>query len=112
MTLEARDHAVRGSLITIFLVLGIGRTADRGPSRWLIDAPIQLYLGWITVTSTLDHLDWKGLGLADETRAVVMSTVCAALSLAMCVTRRDATRNTLLARDVDDVPRMGGIGLQ
>lgn len=84
------------TLIAMYLMLEIGRSDERGLTRWLLVAPVQLYLAWISVatvanvTTTLDHLGWGGLGVPDEAWAAAMLVVCAGLAAAMCVTRRDA----------------------
>ena len=43
--------ALLGSLIAIYLRLGIGRTAVPAGERWAVRAPFSVYLGWITVAT-------------------------------------------------------------
>lgn len=39
------------SLIAMYLRLGVGAQAAPGADRWLVHAPVSLYLGWITVAT-------------------------------------------------------------
>jgi hypothetical protein len=85
-----------GSLIAIYLRLGIGRAAVAPAERWLVRAPFSIYLGWITVatianaTSLLDYLGWGGWGLDDALWAVIMLAAGVAIAAAVRFTRRDA----------------------
>ncbi len=87
--------ALLGLLIAIYLSLGIGRGELRGADRWLAAAPIQLYLGWITVatvantTTLLVHLGWDGFGISAELWAAVLLAVTVGLAVAIAITRRD-----------------------
>jgi len=84
-----------GSLIAIYLRLGIGRVAVAPAERWLVHTPFSIYLGWITVatianaTSLLDYWGWGGWGLADTLWAVIMLAAGVAIAAAMRLTRRD-----------------------
>jgi len=90
-------------LITIYLVLDVGRAGRSAGQRWLVEAPMQLYLGWITVatvantSSTLQHVGWGGWGVSDEIWAALLLAVCVVLAVAIAVTRRDAIFNGVLA---------------
>jgi hypothetical protein len=59
-----------GSLIAIYLSLGIGRTKASSAETWLVRIPFSIYLGWISVatvanvTDLLYYLKWNGFGLA------------------------------------------------
>lgn len=95
--------ALLGSLIALYLLLGIGRAPRREGQRWLVQAPIQLYLGWITVATvanvntTLVHLGWQGWGLSHEAWAAVMLVVCLAVAVSIVLTRRDWIFTAVLA---------------
>lgn len=84
------------SLITVYLRLGVGRTAVSGGTRWLVHAPFSVYLGWITVatiantTSVLWLAGWGGFGIASEVWTAVVLGVATAIGAAMAVTRTDA----------------------
>ncbi|MDX1477026.1 MAG: hypothetical protein R3301_04940 [Saprospiraceae bacterium] len=57
------------SLCLIYLRLDIGQKAVAMAQRWLVQAPVSLYLGWITiatianVTILLTDLGWNGFGI-------------------------------------------------
>ena len=84
-----------GSLIAIYLRLGIGQRRPAQSERWTVFFPFSLYLGWITVatvanvTSLLDYLKWGGWGIAPEAWAVIMLIVAAVVALAVSYTRGD-----------------------
>ncbi|MBN1936539.1 MAG: tryptophan-rich sensory protein [Anaerolineae bacterium] len=84
-----------GSLIAIYLRLGIGKRSPAASERWPVHFPFSLYLGWITVatvanvTSLLDYLNWGGWGIAPEAWAVIMLIVAAGVALAVSFTRGD-----------------------
>jgi benzodiazapine receptor len=87
------------SLIAIYIRVNPsspGQTAVDAPTRWLVQAPFSLYLGWVSVatianvSSLLVWLGWDGGGLSPVTWAVIMIGVSAVLSLAMSFRQRDA----------------------
>jgi len=84
-----------GSLIAIYLRLGIGQRRFETLERWAVQIPFSIYLGWITVatianvTSLLDYLRWGGWGIAPEIWAVIMLLVAAGVALAVSFTRGD-----------------------
>jgi hypothetical protein len=85
------------SLIVIYLrVNPCGAAPADAPTRWLVQAPFSLYLGWVSVatianvSSLLVSLGWNGGGLSPVTWAVIMIAVAAALSLVMSFRQRDA----------------------
>jgi len=85
------------SLIALYLRVNPSgaRPAD-APTRWLVQAPFSLYLGWVcvatiaNVSSLLVWLGWEGGGLSPVAWAVIMIGVSAVLSLAMSLRHRDA----------------------
>jgi len=87
------------SLIAIYIRVNApsaGQTAVDAPTRWFVQAPFSLYLGWVSVatianvSSLLVWLGWEGGGLSPVTWAVIMIGVSAVLSLAMSLRHRDA----------------------
>ena len=87
------------SLIAIYIRINpssAGQRAVDAPTRWLVQAPFSLYLGWVSVatianvSSLLVWLGWDGGGLSPITWAVIMIGVSAVLSLAMSFRHRDA----------------------
>ncbi len=82
-------------LIAIYLRLGIGRADVPTAERWLIQLPISIYLGWISVatianaTTLLAYVDWGGWGISPGMWAVVMLAAGVVLAAAMGFTRGD-----------------------
>ncbi len=85
-----------GSLITIYLRLGIGRARVSPGERWCVHLPFSVYLGWVTVatianaTDVLDYLKWNGWGIRPELWAVVMLVVATGITFWVSLTRGDA----------------------
>ena len=84
-----------GSLIAVYLRLGIGRTKVSTAERWAVRVPISIYLGWISVatvanaTSLLDFLGWGGWGIAPDIWALIMLVVAAGIASVVIFTRRE-----------------------
>ncbi len=84
-----------GSLIAVYLRLGIGRTEVSTAERWAVRVPFSIYLGWISVatvanvTSLLDFLNWGGWGIAPDIWALIMLVVAAGIAGLVIFTRRD-----------------------
>jgi hypothetical protein len=84
-----------GTLIAIYLILGIGRTPAPPAETWLVRLPFSIYLGWVTVatianaTSVLDYLRWDGFGIAPEVWAVIMLAAATIIGMLVGITRRD-----------------------
>jgi len=88
--------ALLGTLVVNYLRLEVGRAAVSTAERWCVDAPVSVYLGWITVatvanvTSWLYSINWSGWGIPAPTWAVIMLLVASLLGLLMALNRRDA----------------------
>ena len=84
-----------GSLIGSYLQLGIGRIPATGLRQWLVNLPMSIYLGWITVatianfTTLLYYLKWDGFGIAPEIWTVIMLSAAVIIAALMTITRRD-----------------------
>jgi hypothetical protein len=84
-----------GTLITIYLRLGIGHVAVSTREKWLVHVPFSLYLGWITAATVtnasyvLRNANWNGFGIAPEVWAAIMLVITGVLGLAMAVRHRD-----------------------
>jgi hypothetical protein len=84
-----------GSLIIIYLRLGVGRKAESQGERWFVHLPFSIYLGWITVatvaniTAALDFFNWNGFGLSPEAWTYIMLAVAVGLTGLMAYFRQD-----------------------
>ncbi len=84
-----------GSLIAIYVRLGIGERGVSNGAKWCVNIPFSVYLGWITVatvanfTSVLDFVRWNGFGISDPTWAIIMIGVAAIVGGLMAWTRGD-----------------------
>jgi len=109
-----------GSLIVIYLRLGIGTSTASKAERYLIHLPFSVYLGWITVatianvTTLLVDRNWGALGLGEQFWAVLVIVVAIVITMRILLTRNDifyalvvdwALLGILIKRlSVDDVP--------
>ncbi len=63
--------------------------------RLLVQLPLSIYLGWITVatlanvTDVLSYVGWGGWGIAPQVWAVILLVVATIIAAVMAVTRRD-----------------------
>lgn len=84
-----------GSLIVIYLRLGIHRAKVSKGERWLVHLPFSIYLGWITVatianvTSLLEFYGWNGWGISPAIWAVIMLIAGTIIASAVSLTRAD-----------------------
>lgn len=91
-----------GTLITIYIRLGIGVTAVSTGMKWCVHIPFSIYIGWITAATitnagyVLRDAGWDGFGIADQTWAVIMLVITGILSVAMVVLRRDVAYGLLI----------------
>ena len=87
--------ALLGSLIGIYLALGIGRIAVADAERWAVRVPFSIYLGWVSVatianvTDVLDFVGWNGWGLEPAAWAALMLAVGVVLAALVAFTRHD-----------------------
>lgn len=87
--------ALLGSLLAIYLRLGVGRTTADRDRRLLVELPISVYLGWITVatianvTALLVDLGYGDLSPGPVFWTVAVVLVAVVLGILMIVTRRD-----------------------
>ena len=90
------------SLIVIYRRLAAVRPTDAA-TRWLVQAPFSLYLGWISVatianaSAVLVDLGWDGRPLSPITWTVVLIAAAAGLSLLMAYFHRDAVYAGVIA---------------
>jgi hypothetical protein len=75
------------SLIMIYLIIGVGRTAAPRSEKIFLHFPFSIYLGWITVatvanaTVALYDIGWNRLGLSEPLWAVIMIIVAALVAI-------------------------------
>jgi hypothetical protein len=83
------------SLIGMYQRLAIGEQRVSRQDRWLIQTPISIYLGWITVATVVNiaialySLNWNGWGIAPAGWTVMMMLVSTAIAALIAVQRRD-----------------------
>jgi hypothetical protein len=84
-----------GSLLAVYLRLGVGAGTAAWRERLLVHLPFSVYLGWITVatvanvTALLVHVGWNRFGASQELWTVVMLIAAALITLAVLFTRND-----------------------
>ncbi|MCS6815257.1 MAG: tryptophan-rich sensory protein, partial [Cyanobacteria bacterium] len=82
-------------LMGFYQRLGIGHERVSSRERWLIDIPIGVYLGWISVATVVNvaialySANWGGWGLPPTLWTVMMMVVSAAIAAIMLVQRHD-----------------------
>lgn len=90
-------------LIGFYQQLGIGHERVSSRERWLVDIPIGVYLGWISVATVVNvaialySADWGGWGLPPTLWTVVMMVVSAAIAAIMLVQRHDLAFTAVIA---------------
>ncbi len=88
---------ILGSLIVIYLRLGIGKGYHGTAARALVHSPFSIYLGWITiatianVTTLLVDINWDGFGIDPITWTIVMVLITTLITLVVLWKRRDYT---------------------
>lgn len=84
-----------GSLLTIYLRLGIGKSPATKREQYLVHLPFSIYLGWITiatianVTALLVDTNWNGFGLSEQFWAAAVIIVGIAIAISILISRRD-----------------------
>jgi phosphoglycerol transferase MdoB-like AlkP superfamily enzyme len=84
-----------GSLIVLYVRLGVGRNDVSTRDRLLVHAPFSVYLGWISVATIANFavvlyvLGWNGFGITPEVWTVTVMIVAAGLGIAMTVDRKE-----------------------
>lgn len=93
---------VLGSLIAIYLQLGVGQGAVSRADRWLIQIPFSVYLGWITVATVanasyvLYDANWDGFGISGPLWAAIMLVVAAVVTLLVIIRHRDVAYTAVI----------------
>lgn len=82
-------------LIRLYLRLEINRFIVNRKQAWLVNFPISIYLGWITIAtivnlaSVLDWLNWNGWGIASSTWTVIILIIGAIIAIFVGLRRKD-----------------------
>jgi hypothetical protein len=90
------------TLITIYLRLGIGRTAFSTIEKWTVSIPFSVYLGWITVatmanvTVVLSYLGWSGWGISPLTWTLLLLGAGVVVAALNAFTRSDIAYSLVL----------------
>lgn len=88
--------ALLGLLILTYLRMDIGLRPVPSAERWLVQLPISIYLGWISVatianaSAVLYGLGWNGWGISGQAWTLIMIAAALAIGWAMVLRRRDA----------------------
>lgn len=91
--------AVMLALLALLIVVYL-RMEPRNPQvpaaeKWLVQLPVRVYLGWITVatianlTALLDYLKWNGWGVRPEVWLVTVLSAAVLVALAVARTQKD-----------------------
>jgi hypothetical protein len=95
--------ALLGLLILTYVGLGIGRAPVGRAERWLVQLPVSIYLGWISVATIanasvlLTDLGWSGWGISPQSWTLVMIAAALAIGWAMAIRRDDPAFSLVLA---------------
>ena len=87
--------AILGTLLVMYLRLGVGVTPVSAGERWFVRAPLSVYLGWITVatianvTTLAVDLGAPAFGTVPAILTVVVLVTALGIAGAMLATRRD-----------------------
>ena len=87
---------ILGSLLAMYRRLGVGVSIVPAPDRWLVHAPISVYVGWISVatianvTALAVDLGAPAFGTGPAVATVCMLAVAVALAARMLWAHRDA----------------------
>ncbi len=90
------------TLISIYVRLGVGKSAVSPRERLAVQLPFSVYLGWITVASianvaaTLVSIGWDGFGISPETWAILVVTVALIITMLMLFTRKDVAYSLVI----------------
>ncbi len=84
-----------GTLLTIYLRLGVGEREVSPSEKWLVHTPFSIYLAWLSVATiantaiALYDLGWNGAGLVEQLATVLVIVVGGALGVTMTLRRHE-----------------------
>ncbi|MBD2183450.1 tryptophan-rich sensory protein [Planktothrix sp. FACHB-1355] len=82
-------------LIGIYLELGIAKRRVSRTQKWLVQVPLSIYLGWISVATIVNvaialySLGWNGGGISPQIWTAIVMVVAGAIAATIKVTRDD-----------------------
>ncbi|MFB2924136.1 tryptophan-rich sensory protein [Aerosakkonema funiforme] len=82
-------------LIGIYLELGIAKRRVSRNQKWLVQVPLSIYLGWISVATIVNvaialySLGWNGGGISPQIWTAIVMVVAGAIAATIKVTRDD-----------------------
>lgn len=82
-------------LIVVYLRMEPRNPQVPAAEKWLVQLPVRIYLGWITVatianlTALLDYLQWNGWGVRPEVWLVTVLSAALLVALVMARTQKD-----------------------
>ncbi len=83
------------SLLLLYSKLGISINSMSKKQKWLVNFPISVYFGWITVATILNFalalswIKWDGLGLSNVVWTIIMIVIAAVVGILVRITRKD-----------------------
>ncbi|MEA5520149.1 tryptophan-rich sensory protein [Limnoraphis robusta] len=83
------------ALIAAYLELNIGKERVPERERWFVNAPISIYLAWITVATIvnvaicLESLNWNGWGIPPEVWTVLLLIVAGVVAVLMRINHQE-----------------------
>jgi hypothetical protein len=82
-----------GTLLYLFLKIGVGKNTVNGLEKWISHAPFSIYLGWISIatianfTALLVNNQWNGFGIDGAMWAKIMIVVGLLVTIFVLSTR-------------------------
>ncbi len=82
-------------LIWLYLRLEIALESVSSKQRWLVNFPVSIYLGWISVATILNialglyHLKWNGWGISPQFWTIIMVVVASLIAGIIRLKRQD-----------------------
>ncbi|HAC63489.1 MAG TPA: hypothetical protein DCF68_08090 [Cyanothece sp. UBA12306] len=82
-------------LVWLYLSLGISLESVPQKQRWLVNFPISVYFGWISVATILnvalglDSLEWNGWGISNQLWTMIMIVIATTIAAVIRFKRKD-----------------------
>lgn len=110
--------ALLGTLIALYVGIGAWRAAAPPAQRWLLDLPVSVYLGWISVATIANtaifllHVGFDA-GTAESALTIVMVAAAALLGVLAVIVRRDWAYTLVIAWGLGGIAaaRAGDVGV-